>query len=89
MNNKALKVGLVTVLAVIGGVSVFMYFRKPRKNSDGFFNASGNSTSPKSNVKWCAHRNSDGSVSYQANTLGGGCPKNFVQVKEFGDRTGV
>jgi hypothetical protein len=40
--NKAKVIGLtVTVLAVIGGVAVYNWVRKPRKNSDGFFNATG------------------------------------------------
>jgi hypothetical protein len=40
--NKTKVIGLtITVLAVIGGVAVYNYARKPRKNSDGFFNADG------------------------------------------------
>ena len=34
---------VVTGLAVVGGVAVYNYFRKPRANSDGFFNATGTS----------------------------------------------
>jgi len=40
--NKGQVIGLVvTGLAVVGGVAVYNYFRKPRTNSDGFFNATG------------------------------------------------
>lgn len=40
--NKAKVIGLVvTGLAVIGGVAVYKWVRKPKKNSEGFFNASG------------------------------------------------
>jgi hypothetical protein len=40
--NKAQVIGLtVTVLAVIGGVAVYNYVRKPKKNSEGFFGADG------------------------------------------------
>lgn len=40
--DKAKVIGLtVTVLAVIGGVAVYNWVRKPKQNSEGFFNASG------------------------------------------------
>jgi len=40
--NKAKVIGLVvTGLAVIGGIAVYKWVRKPKKNSEGFFNASG------------------------------------------------
>jgi hypothetical protein len=40
MNNKKLLVG---GLAVVGAIALFMYLKpKPKKNSDGFFSASGN-----------------------------------------------
>ena len=40
--NKAKVIGLtVTALAVIGGISVYVWLRKPRKNSEGFFNMTG------------------------------------------------
>jgi hypothetical protein len=40
--NKGQVIGLVvTGLAVIGGVAVYNWVRKPKKNSEGFFNASG------------------------------------------------
>jgi hypothetical protein len=40
--NKAKVIGLtVTVLAVIGGVAVYNWIRKPKTNSDGFYNMYG------------------------------------------------
>lgn len=40
--NKAKVIGLtVTVLAVIGGVAVYNWVKKPKKNSEGFFGADG------------------------------------------------
>ena len=43
--NKTKLIGLtVTVLAVVGGVAVFNWVRKPKKNSEGFYNAEGTTT---------------------------------------------
>lgn len=43
--NKGQVIGLVvTGLVVVGAVTVVQYLKKPRKNSEGFFNASGMST---------------------------------------------
>lgn len=40
--NKTQIIGLsITVLAVIGGVAVYQYLRKPRENKDGFYNMNG------------------------------------------------
>lgn len=40
--NKGQVIGLVvTGLAVIGGVAVYKWVRKPKPNVDGFYNASG------------------------------------------------
>jgi hypothetical protein len=40
--NKAKVIGLtVTVLAVIGGVAVYNWAKKPKRNSEGFFGADG------------------------------------------------
>ena len=89
--NKAKVIGLtVTVLAVVGGVAVYKWVRKPRRNSDGFFNADGTKGTKKDVVSAnCGRRNSDGSVSYYAELSGGGCRKGFKQVAYFGDRTGL
>ena len=85
--NKGQVIGLtVTVLAVVGGVAVFNYLRKPRRNSDGFFGVDGKITTVSAN---CARKNVDGSVSYYTETTGGGCKKGWKQVAYFGDRTGL
>jgi len=78
--NKGQVIGLtVTALAVVGGVAVFNYFRKPRRNSDGFFNASGVSAN-------CGKINADGSASFYTDITGGGCRKGWKAVRYFGDR---
>jgi hypothetical protein len=42
--DKGKVIGLVvTAFVVIGAVTVVQYLKKPRKNSDGFFNADGTS----------------------------------------------
>lgn len=85
--NKGQVIGLVvTGLAVIGGVAVYNWVRKPKKNSEGFFNASGRTG--KATQKWCAKRNADGSVQY-ATSMGSACPKGWQSVTGFGDREGV
>ena len=73
-------------LALLGVIAIVAYVQKPKRNSDGFFSASGKSG--KATQKWCAHRNADGSVQY-ATTMGSGCPKGWQSVKGFGDREGV
>ncbi len=40
MNTKA-KALVVTGLAIIGAVSVYLWLRKPKKNDDGFYNMYG------------------------------------------------
>ena len=88
--NKAKVIGLtVTVLAVVGGVAVFNWVRKPKKNADGFFNADGTRL-PSSSVRAnCGRRNADGSVSYYTEAFGQGCRSGYKQVRYFGDRTGL
>jgi len=83
--NKGQVIGLtVTVLAVVGGVAVFNYFRRPRQNRDGFFNADGRT---KSTVRAnCGRINPDGSASFYTDVTGGGCRKGFKAVRYFGDR---
>ena len=79
--NKSQVIGLtVTALAVVGGITLFNYFRKPRKNSDGFFNAAGKTV--KAN---CGRRNADGSVSYYFD-IDGECNSGWKPVRFFGDR---
>jgi hypothetical protein len=42
--NKGQIIGLVvTGLAVVGAVAVYKFIRKPKQNSEGFFNATGTS----------------------------------------------
>jgi hypothetical protein len=49
--DKGKVVGLVVLgLVVVGAVTVVQYLKKPKKNSDGFFNANGGS---KENLKTC------------------------------------
>jgi hypothetical protein len=74
--DKAKVIGLtVTVLAVIGGVAVYNWVRKPKQNSEGFFNASGSNTS-KANLIRCKRK--DGS--YYAEQDWKGCVNGAVQV---------
>lgn len=83
--NKGQVIGLtVTALAVVGGIAVFNWVRKPRKNSEGFFNAEGIRT--KTTVRAnCGRRNPDGSYSYYYDN-DGVCNKGYKTVKYFGDR---
>jgi len=82
--NKGQVIGLtVTALAVIGGVAVFNYFRKPKRNSEGFFGMDGR---VKSTVRAnCGRRNPDGSFSYYYDT-DGVCNRGYKSVAYFGDR---
>jgi len=82
--NKGQVIGLaVTGLAVIGGVAVFNYFRKPKPNRDGFFNVDGRTkTTVRAN---CGRRNADGSYSYYYDT-DGVCNRGYKTVAYFGDR---
>ena len=58
--KKGQVIGLVvTGLAIIGGVAVYNWVRKPKKNSDGFFNASGTS---KMATRHCYCKSSDGTL---------------------------
>ena len=74
--NKAKVIGLtVTVLAVIGGVAVYNWVRKPKKNSEGFFNASGSTSRAK--MITCKRPNG----TYYQEQEGRGCINYAVQVK--------
>lgn len=76
--DKAKVIGLtVTVLAVIGGIAVYNWVRKPKQNSEGFFNASGKASSTsKANLIRCKRK--DGS--YYAEQDWKGCVNGAVQV---------
>ena len=82
--NKGQVIGLTfTALAVIGGVAVFNYFRKPKRNSEGFFGMDGR---VKGRVTAnCGRRNTDGSYSYYY-AQDGQCKGGFKSVAYFGDR---
>jgi len=67
---------LVGGLAIVGAIALFAYLRpKPRKNSDGFFSASGGMSSGSSlrAVSPCVRRNADGSTTTY-NQMGGSKP---------------
>lgn len=52
--NKGQVIGLVvTGLAVIGGVAVYNWVRKPKRNADGFFNASGTRRMSAGKCRYC------------------------------------
>jgi len=56
--NKGQVIGLAVLgLVVVGAVTVVQFLKKPRKNSEGFFNASGfapaTSNFAKANLKTC------------------------------------
>jgi hypothetical protein len=71
-------------LAVIGAIALVAYFKKPKRNPDGFFSAAGETVSGN-----CGRRNSDGSVTYYTETLGRNCKRGFKAVRFFGDREGL
>jgi hypothetical protein len=59
----------------LGIIGVVSYLRKPKRNSDGFFNAYG-----MTNSGWhCETRNPDGSTTI-TNSMGD-CPKGSVMVR--------
>ena len=98
--NKAKVIGLaVTGLAVVGGIAIFTYLRKPKAtrgkflsmdgenfydmNEDDSFNADGRTKSP---VRAnCGRRNADGSFSYYFDR-DGVCDRGYKTVAYFGDR---
>jgi hypothetical protein len=75
--DKGKVVGLVVLgLVVVGAVTVVQYLKKPRKNSDGFFNASGGS---KVNLKTC--KRLDGS--YYQEQKGRACVNGAKEVTKI------
>ncbi len=78
-------------LALLGIIAIVTYIQKPKRNSEGFFGASGRLTtfSASSSKKMCARRNLDGSVTYISNNYSDTCPKPWKSVKYFGDRDGI
>lgn len=70
--KKGQVIGLtVTVLAVIGGVAVYNWVRKPKKNSEGFFSADGYMNV--AGRPTCVRTNADGSRT-QYSSQGGARP---------------
>ena len=87
--NKGQIIGLsVTVLAVIGGVAVFNYFRKPKPNRDGFFNAEGEPFGRPKDTKYCVRRTPDGGTIYTVRH-GDRCLKGTYKAEYFGDRSNI
>jgi hypothetical protein len=87
--NKAKIIGLtVTALAVVGGIAVFNYVRKPRKNGEGFFSADGEPFGRPKGTRYCAKRQADRSVRFYVN-YGGDCPRGTYSASYFGDRSNV
>jgi hypothetical protein len=98
--NKAKVIGLaVTGLAVVGGLALFNYYKKPKATRGGFLSMNGNNFFSlnqsdfanadgrvKSPVRAnCGRRNADGSFSYYFDT-DGVCNAGFKRVAYFGDR---
>ena len=49
-------------LAVLGAIALISWYKKPKKNSEGFFGATGRGSSTgRASVPVCVRRNSDGS----------------------------
>jgi len=59
-------------LALVGTLAVISYLRKPKRNSEGFFNAEGTRAT-------CVKKNRNGSTTIT--TSMGDCPKGSVYVK--------
>lgn len=87
--NKTKIIGLtVTVLAVVGGVAVYNYFRKPKRNSEGFFGADGEPFGRSKNTRYCARRNADRSVTFTV-MQGDSCARGTYFASSFGDRSNL
>jgi hypothetical protein len=71
---------LVGGLAIVGAVALFMYLKpKPRRNSDGFFNASGRTM--RYDIPVCTKVNPDGTRSTVSSLDGQNCPKGYFLKK--------
>jgi len=81
---------LIGGLAIVGTIALISLFKKPKRNSEGFFSMDGRTTQKlERGGRVCARRNADGSVSYNFSMIDPDCPKGFKRVKYFGDRTGI
>ena len=82
-------------LALLGVIGVISYLNKPKRNSEGFFGATGGRTvgsigasTGRSSISsgWCGKKLSDGSYQYSFVGQGGRCLSGFTPVRFFGDR---
>ena len=87
--KKGQVIGLtVTALAVVGGIAVFNWVRKPKPNRDGFFSADGEPFGRPKGTKYCVRRTLDGGTIYtvrQRDT----CPNGTYKAEFFGDRSNI
>ena len=79
--NKAKVIGLaVTGLAVVGGLALFNYYKKPKETRGGFLSMDGNNFyNAYGSGYHCETKNPDGSTTI-TNSMGD-CPKGSVLVK--------
>ena len=83
--KKGQIIGLaVTGLAVVGGLAIFNWVKKPKATRGAFLSADGVRGGKVSSN--CGRINSDGSASFYTDVTGGGCKKGFKAVRYFGDR---
>ena len=90
--NKAKVIGLaVTGLAVVGGLAIYNYYKKPKATRGKFLSMDGENfygvdgrtkTTVRAN---CGRRNADGSFSYYFDR-DGVCDRGYKTVAYFGDR---
>ena len=87
--TKAKVIGLtVTALAVVGGIAVFNYVRKPRKNGEGFFSADGEPFGRPKSTRYCVRPNADGSATFLIRQ-GNSCGRGTYMASYFGDRSNI
>jgi hypothetical protein len=87
IKKKMKKQYVIGGLVALGALALIAWYKKPKKNKDGFYNAGGRTGLTAQ--RWCARRNADGSVSYMVNNFSDTCARGWVSVRSFGDRTGV
>jgi hypothetical protein len=77
-------------LAVLGAIALISWYKKPKRNSEGFFGADGTKRQKlESRGRWCGKKYPDGSYLFDYSEVNPDCPKGFKPVKFFGDRTGL
>ena len=69
-------------LAVLGAIAVIAYLNKPKKNSEGFFSATGKATLSKGNCAYCKTREGDVYHSGASRTCAGGdsCSAQYSRI---------